>query len=56
MLPWKQLYYIIFQVAIRALGFDVKKAEVQKLIKDYDRSGQGKITFQDFTDISMLFQ
>lgn len=51
-----EILYIIFQVAIRALGFDVKKAEVQKLVKDYDHSGQGKITFQDFTDISMLFQ
>lgn len=26
------------QVAMRALGFDVKKAEVLKLMKDYDRS------------------
>lgn len=25
------------QVAMRALGFDVKKAEVLKLMKDYDR-------------------
>ena len=26
------------QVAMRALGFDVRKAEVLKLMKEYDRS------------------
>ena len=41
-----------FQVAIRALGFEVKKAEVLKILKDYDKEGKGKITFQDFNEIS----
>ena len=40
------------QVAIRALGFEVKKADVMKIIKDYDREGKGKVTFQDFFEIS----
>ena len=40
------------QVAIRALGFEVKKADVLKILRDYDRSGAGKISFQDFTEVS----
>ncbi|XP_003382926.1 PREDICTED: centrin-3-like [Amphimedon queenslandica] len=43
--------YHELKVAIRALGFEVKKTEVQKIIKDYDRNDQGKITYQDFYDI-----
>ncbi len=40
------------QVAIRALGFEVKKADVLKILRDYDRDGSGKITYQDFSEIS----
>lgn len=40
---------------MRALGFDVKKADVLKIIKDYDRDGTGKISFQDFSEVSKLF-
>ena len=40
------------QVAIRALGFEVKKADVLKIMKDCDKEGKGKITFQDFSEIS----
>lgn len=43
---------LISQVAIRALGFEVKKADVLKIMRDYDREGKGKITFQDFSEIS----
>ena len=39
-------------MAIRALGFEVKKADVLKILKDYDRDGSGKISFQDFTEVS----
>ena len=42
----------LFQVAIRALGFEVKKTDVLKILKDYDKDGKGKITFQDFNEIS----
>ncbi len=36
---------------MRALGFDVKKAEVLKLMKDYDRNETGQVTYADFVDI-----
>lgn len=39
-------------MAIRALGFEVKKADVLKIMKDYDREGKGKITFHDFSEVS----
>lgn len=37
---------------MRALGFDVKKADVLKIMKDYDREASGKITFDDFNEVS----
>ena len=40
------------QVAIRALGFDVKKADVQKILRDCDKENTGKISLADFTEIS----
>ena len=40
---------------MKALGFDVKKAEVLKLLKDYDRDGSGNMYWDDFFDISKLF-
>ncbi|CAD6936150.1 unnamed protein product [Tilletia controversa] len=43
--------YHELKVAMRALGFDLKKTEVHKLIKDYDRSGQGLIEWEDFNRI-----
>ena len=49
MLP--SLYYV--QVAIRALGFDVKKADVQKIMRDCDKDNTGKISLADFNEISM---
>lgn len=36
---------------MRALGFDVKKADVLKVLKDYDRDGIGKISFEDFNEV-----
>ena len=36
---------------MKALGFDVKKAEVLKLLKDYDRDGSGNMYWDDFYDI-----
>ncbi|KAG7218114.1 hypothetical protein INR49_020623 [Caranx melampygus] len=39
------------QVAMRALGFEVKKVDVLKILKDYDREGNGKITFEDFNEV-----
>merc|ERR1719494_457132 len=36
---------------MRALGFDVKKADVLKIMKDYDRDATGKISFEDFNEV-----
>ncbi|CAF0889108.1 unnamed protein product [Rotaria sp. Silwood1] len=47
-----ELDYHEFKVGLRALGFDVHKAEVQKLMRDYDRQGKNKITYQDFHEIA----
>ncbi len=37
---------------MRALGFDVKKSDVLKILKDYDREATGKIAFEDFQEVS----
>jgi hypothetical protein len=43
--------FFLYQVALRALGFDIHKTEVQKLMRDYDRQGKNKITYHDFHEI-----
>ncbi|XP_031575412.1 centrin-3-like [Actinia tenebrosa] len=43
--------YHELKVAMRALGFDVKKADVLKIMKDYDRESTGKIAFDDFNEV-----
>lgn len=40
------------KVAMRALGFDLKKPEVLKIIRDHDKSGQGLLEYDDFSKIS----
>lgn len=45
------LDYHEFKVAMRALGFDLKKAEVLKLLREFDKSGQGQIEFDDFNKV-----
>lgn len=48
------LFFLLIQkVAMRALGFDVKKADVLKILKDYDREATGKISFQDFNEVGV---
>nr|AGS09408.1 centrin [Euglena gracilis] len=39
------------KVAMRALGFDVRKEEVLRLMEEVDREGTGHIGLQDFSDI-----
>lgn len=46
------LDYYELKVAIRALGFEAKKAEVQKMIRDCDIDESGKITYKDFFELS----
>ncbi|CAO1619648.1 unnamed protein product [Jaminaea pallidilutea] len=40
--------YHELKVAMRALGFDHKKAEVLKLLRDHDRRGEGLMEWDDF--------
>ena len=44
--------YHELKVSLRALGFEVKKAEVLKILKDYDREETGKIGFDDFKEVA----
>jgi hypothetical protein len=46
--------YHELKVAMRALGFDLKKAEVLKLLRDHDKDNLGLMDFQDFAKISEL--
>lgn len=41
---------------MRALGFEVKKVDVLKILKDYDREGNGKITFEDFSEVGKVLE
>ncbi len=43
--------YHELKVAMRALGFDVKKQEVLNLMREYDRENSGQIEYQDFLEI-----
>jgi len=45
-------FAFLLQVAMRALGFEVKKADVLKVLRDYDREGTGSISFEDYNDVS----
>ncbi|XP_072020803.1 centrin-3 isoform X2 [Amphiura filiformis] len=47
----KAIDYHELKVAMRALGFDVKKADVLKVLRDYDRDETGKINFDDFNEV-----
>ena len=44
--------YHELKVAMRALGFDLKKAEVLKLLRDHDKTGSGLVEYDDFVKIS----
>jgi hypothetical protein len=39
------------KVALRALGFDLKKTEVLKILRDHDRQGSGQMQFDDFSKV-----
>ena len=44
--------YHEFKIAMRALGFDLKKSEIVSLIREYDRSGRGRVDFDTFLAIA----
>jgi centrin-3 len=37
---------------MRALGFDAKKPQVLKILRDHDQSNQGLIDFESFKQVS----
>lgn len=43
--------YHELKVAMRALGFDLKKPEVLKILRDHDKQGQGLIEFNEFDKV-----
>jgi Ca2+-binding EF-hand superfamily protein len=45
-----------FKVALRALGFELKKPEVLKLLKESDKNFSGKIDFNDFNKLSTHYK
>jgi centrin-3 len=47
--------YHELKVAMRALGFDLKKAEVLKTLRDHDKTGHGLLEYDDFVKISCVF-
>ncbi|KAM9820315.1 centrin-3 [Neosynchiropus ocellatus] len=47
----QEIDYHELKVAMRALGFEVKKVDVLNILKDYDCQGTGKISFQDFSEV-----
>ena len=47
----EKIDYHELKVALRALGFDVKKTDLQKVMADYDVDNTGKITVEDFNEI-----
>jgi centrin-3 len=46
------LDYHELKVAMRALGFDSKKAEVLQILHDHDRHGRRMISYEDFMSVS----
>jgi centrin-3 len=51
----EKIDYHELKVALRALGFDVKKTDLQKVMADYDVENTGKITVEDFNEICRFF-
>eukprot|EP00042_Codosiga_hollandica_P032670 m.211487 g.211487 ORF g.211487 m.211487 type:complete len:173 (-) comp53976_c0_seq15:1259-1777(-) len=46
------LDYHELKVALRALGFDVKKADVQKILRDFDKDDRQLISERDFAAVA----
>lgn len=43
--------YHELKVAMRALGFELKKPEILKILRDHDKQGQGLIEFHEFDKV-----
>jgi centrin-3 len=48
------LDYQELKVAMRALGFDAKKQEVVKILRDHESGQEGLILYDDFAKVSKL--
>lgn len=48
--------YHELKVAMRALGFDLKKAEVLKILRDHDHKGEGLMEWDDFLRVSEFIE
>lgn len=46
--------YNELKVTLKALGFDLKKKEVQEIMKEYDPDSTGFIEYTDFLDLSII--
>ncbi|KAA0185145.1 Centrin EF-hand protein 3 [Fasciolopsis buskii] len=48
----QQISYYEFKVALRALGFELKKQEVLQILEDYNiKEDSGKLKFDEFNEI-----
>ncbi|XP_067943703.1 centrin-3-like [Watersipora subatra] len=47
----RMIDYHELKVSLKALGFERKKAEVLKILRDYDKDNSGKIGFDDFNEV-----
>lgn len=36
---------------MKALGFEMKKVDIMTILKDFDREGTGKITYENFKEV-----
>ena len=46
--------YQELKVALKALGFQVKKQDVVQIMKEYDHDGSGMISFDDFIEVCTI--
>jgi centrin-3 len=46
--------YYELKVAMRVLGFDLKKAEVLKMLRDHNKIGHGLLEYDNFAKISCI--
>jgi len=51
----KSSYLYNLQVLMRALGFDVKKPEVVKMVHDIDPNNAGSVDYEQFLELSAWF-
>jgi centrin-3 len=48
---FKVIAHAFIQVALRALGFEFKKPDLLKMLKEHDKNGSNRIDFNDFSKL-----